>query len=126
MRFCVQRGDLMDFKISIGGDKSAEKPKEAQPDFVELESKSFDEKTDVNVRVETLKDLMDTDRIQYLLREGNIVFLNIDSLRRRDLSELKRSVEKLKKTIAAMDGDIIGVDEGFLILTPRFARIHRG
>jgi len=116
----------MAFKITIGNDKSSDKPAEEQPDFVELGTQAFDEKTDVNVRVETLKDLMDTDRIQYLMREGNIVILNIDGLRRRDLSELKRSVEKLKKTVAAMDGDIIGVDEGFLILTPRFARIHRG
>lgn len=117
----------MDFKIPIRGGAPAAKPaEEEQPDFVELEPSAFSEKTDVNVRVETLKDLMDTDRIQYLLREGNIVFLNIGGLRRRDLSELKRSVEKLKKTCAAMDGDIIGVDEDFLILTPRFARIHRG
>jgi SepF-like predicted cell division protein (DUF552 family) len=113
----------MAFKITIGDDK-AEGP--VEPDFVELGTEAFSEKTDVNVRIETLKDLMDTDRIQYLMREGNIVFLNIDGLRRRDLGELKRAVEKLKKTIAAMDGDIIGVDEGFLILTPRFARIHRG
>lgn len=118
----------MAFKIPIRGGKPAEKPVEEveQPDFVELDSAAFDEKSEVNVRVETLKDLMDTDRIQYLLREGNIIFLNIGGLRRRDLSELKRSVEKLKKTVAAMDGDIIGVDEDFLILTPKFARIHRG
>jgi len=96
------------------------------PDFVELDDSAFNETTGVNVRIETLKDLLDTDRIQYLLREGSIVFLNIGELRRRDLSELKRSVEKLKKTCAAMDGDIIGVDEDFLILTPKFARIHRG
>jgi len=111
----------MAFKIPIGGGNPAE-----QPDFVELDSAAFNESSEVNIRVETLKDLMDTDRIQYLLREGNIVFLNIGGLRHRDLSELKRSVEKLKKTVAAMDGDIIGVDEDFLVLTPKYAKIHRG
>jgi SepF-like predicted cell division protein (DUF552 family) len=115
----------MAFKIPIRGGKPAEQPVE-QPDFVELDSSAFNESSEVNIRVETLKDLMDTDRIQYLLREGNIVFLNIGGLRHRDLGELKRSVEKLKKTVAAMDGDIIGVDEDFLVLTPKFARIHRG
>jgi len=113
--------------ISIRGGKSADEPaEERQPDFVELDASAFNESAGVTVRIETLKDLMDTDRIQYLLREGNIVFLNMGGLRRRDLSELKRSVEKLKKTVAAMDGDIIGVDEDFLILTPKSARIHRG
>jgi SepF-like predicted cell division protein (DUF552 family) len=116
----------MDFKVSIGGGKPAEKPVDEGPDFVELDTSAFNESTGVTVRIETLKDLLDTDRIQYLLREGNVVFLNIGGLRRRDLSELKRSVEKLKKTVAAMDGDIIGVDEDFLILTPKFAKIHRG
>jgi len=122
------RGDFMAFGgISIRGGKPADEPaEERQPDFVELDTSAFNESAGVTVRIETLKDLMDTDRIQYLLREGNIVFLNMGGLRRRDLSELKRSVEKLKKTCAAMDGDIIGVDEDFLILTPKSARIHRG
>jgi SepF-like predicted cell division protein (DUF552 family) len=96
------------------------------PEFVELDHNAFKETTDVNVRIETLKGLTDTDRIQYLIREGNIVFLKISELRQKDLNELKRAVEKLKKTAGAIDGDIIGVDESFLILTPSFARIHRG
>jgi len=112
--------------MGAGGEGADEPPAKPVPDFVELDDSAFNETTGVSVRIETLKDLLDTDRIQYLLREGSIVFLNIGELRRRDLSELKRSVEKLKKTCAAMDGDIIGVDEDFLILTPKFARIHRG
>ena len=42
------------------------------------------------------------------------------------LIELKRAVDKLKKTCVAMDGDIIGVDEDFLVLTPNYAKIWRG
>jgi SepF-like predicted cell division protein (DUF552 family) len=114
----------MDIKKMIKKDE--EKAEDQAPEYVELEDKSFKETTDINVRIETLKSLTDTDRIQYLLREGNIVFLKISDLKQKDLNELKRAVEKLKKTTGAIDGDIIGVDETFLILTPQFARIHRG
>jgi len=108
--------------------KPEETKKEAMPEteWVELDSSAFKEDLSVNVRVESLKDFADTNRIQTLIREGNIVFLKIKSLRQKDLSELKRSVEKLKKTATAMDGDIIGVDEDFLVLTPKHAKIFRG
>jgi SepF-like predicted cell division protein (DUF552 family) len=50
----------------------------------------------------------------------------IKELRERDINELKRSVDKLRKTCSAMSGDIVGVDEDFLIITPSFAKIFRG
>ncbi len=108
--------------------KDSEEAAKEEPttDWVELDSSAFKEDFSVNVRVETLKDFADTARIQSLVREGNIVFLKIKGLRQRDLSELKRSVEKLKKTCVAMDGDIVGVDEDFLVLTPNYAKIFRG
>ncbi len=100
--------------------------KETKNNWVELDRSSFQEDTSVRVRIETLKSFGDTDRIQFLVRDGNIVFLRIKELRQKDLTELKRAVDKLKKTCVAMNGDIIGVDEGFLILTPNTAKIFRG
>jgi len=111
------------FKKSEEKEDKEEKP---ESDWLELAAEDFKEKHDVNVRVESLKDFADTQRIQALVREGNIVFLKIKGLRQKDLSELKHSVEKLKKTCTAMDGDIIGVDEDFLVLTPNYAKIYRG
>ena len=105
------------------GTKMKKKPKS---DWVELDSAAFKEDFSVNVRVETLKDFADTNRVQQMVREGNIVFLKIKGLRQKDLNELKRAVEKLKKTCTAMSGDIVGVDEDFLVLTPDYAKIFRG
>jgi len=51
---------------------------------------------------------------------------HIKDLRKKDINELKRAVERLKKTCTAMNGDIVGVDEDFLIITPQFAKIYRG
>jgi SepF-like predicted cell division protein (DUF552 family) len=98
--------------------------KEEGEEFVEIEQPIEEGK--VNVRIETLRDYIDTDRVQQLVREGNVVFLKIKELRNRDISELKRAVDKLKKTCTAMNGDIVGVDEDFLVITPNFARIFRG
>ena len=98
--------------------------KEEGEEFVEIEQPVEEGK--VNVRIETLRDYIDTDRMQQLVREGNVVFLKIKELRNRDMSELKRAVDKLKKTCTAMNGDMVGVDEDFLVITPNFARIFRG
>jgi len=99
---------------------------ESGEEFLELDSSAFDRQKEVNVRIETLEDYSDTGRIQGLVRDGSVVFLKIKKLRMQDISELKRAVEKLRKTCAAMNGDIVGVDEDFLILTPNFARVYRG
>ncbi len=97
-----------------------------ESEWLELDSSAFKEKTDIDVCVENLKDFADTSRVQQMVREGKIVFLKIKELRQKDLTELKRAVDKLKKTCVAMEGDIIGVDEDFLVLTPSFAKIWRG
>ena len=103
-----------------------EKTGEPESDWLELDTSAFKDKTSVDVRVEILKDFADINRVQAMLREGTIVFLKIKDLRQKDLTELKHAVDKLKKTCIAMDGDIIGVDEDFLVLTPNYAKIWRG
>jgi SepF-like predicted cell division protein (DUF552 family) len=102
------------------------KKKEPQSDeYMELgENTSPDGK--VGVRIETLADYNDTDRIQQMVREGNVVFLRIRDLRAKDIAELKRAVDKLRKTCTAMNGDMVGVDEDFLVITPQYAQIYRG
>ena len=102
------------------------KKEEEGPEFVEFGEEAFKEEGKLNVRIETLKDFPDVERIQQLVREGNVVFLKIKDLRQKDINELKKSVDKLRRTCMAMDGDIVGVDEDFLIVTPSFAKIYRG
>ena len=107
-------------------EKTKQTKDEDVEEFVELDESVLNEDNRVGVRIETLKDFLDTERIQQMVRDGSVIFLRIKELRSRDVTELKRSVEKLKKTCVAMNGDIAGVDEDFLILTPKFARVYRG
>lgn len=102
----------------------AKEEEERGEEFVEVGPS--EEGGKVSVRVESLKDYVDIERVQGLVREGNVVFLKIKDLREKDMSELKRAVEKLKKTSVAMNGDIVGIDEDFLVITPKFAKIYRG
>jgi len=104
--------------------KRSEVEEEPEEEFVEIGPTIEEEK--VKVRVDILRDYSDTERVQRLIREGNVVFLRIKDIRQRDITELKRCVDKLKKTCMAMSGDMVGVDEDFLVITPNFARIYRG
>ena len=100
------------------------KEEEGKEEIIEVKPVPSGERK-VYVKVEKLKDFSDTNRIQNLLREGYIVFVNIKEIKERDLSELKRCVDKMKRTVLALNGDIVGVEEDFIILTPGFARIER-
>lgn len=102
------------------------KSKEASDEYMELGEDAMRSDGKVGVRIETLAGYSDTDRIQRLVREGNVVFLRIKDLRAKDIAELKRSVDKLRKTCTAMNGDMVGVDEDFLVITPQYAQIYRG
>ncbi len=100
--------------------------KNEESDVVEVDPSVLSGEQKVNVRIETLKDFLDTDRVQQMVREGSVVFLKVKDLRDKNVAELKRSVDKLKKTCMATGGDIVGVEEDFLVLTPQFAKIYRG
>jgi SepF-like predicted cell division protein (DUF552 family) len=99
---------------------------EDEEEFIEIEGENEGEKRRVNIRIENLNDYRDIDNIQRQVREGSIVFLRIKRMKERDLGELKRSIERLRRATISMNGDIVGVDEEFLILTPSFAKIFRG
>ena len=44
----------------------------------------------------------------------------------KDLVELKRAINKLKKTTDAIEGEIAGFGDDYIVVTPSFAKIYRG
>lgn len=97
------------------------KKKVEMPEYVEVEA--LPERVGVVVKVDTLNDLSDASRIQQLIRDGNIVFARIKELRKRDIDKLKRAVDRIKRTCVAVGGDLVGVNEDFLIITPKDVKI---
>ncbi len=105
---------------------SDEADAESDVDYIELESSDAQSEGKLQIRIESLSEFADTERIQSELREGSIVWVKIKPLKEKDMAELKRSVDRLRKTCIAVNGDIAGIDEDFLILTPEKVSIHRG
>ncbi len=97
-----------------------------EDEFIELDTTSPEVSGGkIPIKIEKLEDFADTDKIQKLVREGSIVFIKIRPLKDKDISELKRAIEKLRKTIIAINGDIAGVEEDWVVLCPSFAHIVR-
>jgi len=97
-----------------------------QQDYVELENDADLGKSKVLVRPFMLDDFEDVKPILDSLREGyTIALVNIRPLKERDLIELKRAINKLKKTADAIEGEIAGFGDDYLVVTPAFASIYR-
>ena len=102
-------------------------PDELNDDYVEIDTTiSRGNKSKINVRPFVITDFGDIKPVLDSLREGmTIALINIKQLKERDIVELKRAVNKLKKTCDAIEGDIAGFGEDWIVVTPSFAQIHR-
>ncbi|MBI4016965.1 MAG: cell division protein SepF [Candidatus Aenigmarchaeota archaeon] len=100
---------------------------ESEGSYLELDSDVTDAaKSKVLVRPFILQDFEDIKPILDSLREGyTIALVNIKPLKDKDIVELKRAVNKLKKTTDAIEGEIAGFGEDYIVATPAFASIHR-
>ncbi len=95
--------------------------------YVELDTDSDDVKSKILVRPFSISDFEDIKPILDSLREGyTIALINIRPLKDKDLVELKRAINKLKKTTDAIEGEIAGFGEDYIVVTPSFAKIYRG
>lgn len=83
-------------------------------------------KNKITVRPFVIREFSDVKDPLNVLREGyTIALLNIRELKNNDMIELKRVVNKLKKTCDAIGGDIAGFGDDWLVVTPAFAQVHR-
>ena len=118
------RSKLSEF---LGGGEEPEEMRQGEQEYVELDTTPTSEsKGKVTVRpfvidtFEGIKDVLDA------LREGStIALVNIKPLKEKDIIELKRAINKLKKTTDAISGDIAGFGDDYIVATPNFARIYR-
>ena len=113
-------------KDAMAGD-TAEVLKEAEEDdYVELGTDESSRDSKITVRPFVLHDFESIKPILDGIREGHIIALvNIKPLKEKDLVELKRAINKLKKTCDAIDGDIAGFGDDWIAAVPSFAKIHR-
>lgn len=122
---------MKDFFLNLK-DKFTSPPEEEvieqEGSYVELgsESTSTEDKSKVMVRPFVMEEFEDIKEVLDVLREGStIALVNIRPLKEKDLVELKRAVSKLRKTCEAIEGDIAGFGEDYIVAVPYFAKIHR-
>ncbi|MBI2101275.1 cell division protein SepF [Candidatus Woesearchaeota archaeon] len=121
-------GFLSKLKEKLGTGSGSEMFEEAEQGYVELGSESAaDAKSKLMVRPFIIEEFEHIKPILDALREGRtIALVNIKPLKDKDLVELKRAVNKLKKTCDAIEGDIAGFGENWIAAVPNFAHIYRG
>lgn len=77
------------------------------------------------IKVTKLKGFADIDISARELSEGNIVIVDIQPLADRSTKELKHAIDEMKDICLSMGGDIAGITEYHLILTPPNVKIER-
>ena len=121
-------GFLSKLKEKLGTGSGSQMFEEGEQEYVELgNEKSSDSRSKLMVRPFVIEDFEGIKPILDSLREGHTVALiNIKPLKDKDLVELKRAINKLKKTCDAIEGDIAGFGENWIAAVPNFAYIYRG
>lgn len=81
----------------------------------------------VDVRVFVLDDYENIRDILDVIRgEKTMCLIDIHLLRNKDPDELRRAVDKLKKTVSAVGGELVGFHENWVLAAPKNVHIHKG
>ena len=81
----------------------------------------------LEVRVFVLDDYDNIRDILDVIRGGKTMCLiDIHLLRNKDPDELRRAVDKVKKTVEASGGEVVGFHENWILSAPHNVHIHKG
>src|SRR3989344_475709 len=85
-------------------------------DYMEIDLGLEEKKPKVSIKPFILRKFEDVNDVLNSLREGyTIAIIDIATLRKKDVIELKRAVAKIKKTTEALEGSITGFGENIVI-----------
>lgn len=114
-------------KRRLGFEPVSEMTNSPEEDYVEIDTKrDISKRNKIQVKPFIIENFEDVKETLDALREGyTIALVNIKPLKDRDITELKRAVNKIKKTCDAIEGDIAGFGEDWIVVTPSFAQVYR-
>lgn len=114
------------FREKLFGERKDEFFDESGSDYMEITPPEGGPKTKVIIKSFVINEFQDIKPAIDALREGyTIGLVNIRPLKEKDIIELKRAISKLKKTCDAVEGDIAGFGEDWIVITPGFVEVHR-
>ncbi len=97
--------------------------KEDAEEYTEIEMPEEEEKH-VKIVIDKLESA-NPDKIIRNVKEGKIVIVKIKELKESNMDELKHAINKIKNTCEIINGDVAGVGDEWLIVTPSSAKIER-
>src|SRR3989344_7793841 len=109
------------FKERLFGERRDDLFDESAEDYVEINTPEVGSKAKILIKSFIINDFQDIKPAIDALRDGyTIGLVNIRPLKEKDIIELKRAINKLKKTCDAVEGDIAGFGEDWIVITPSF------
>lgn len=114
------------FKKLFGG---ASAPKSDVDEYVNLDLSEYEEvletePAEMYIRIAELNNLNEMPDLKKQIYEGNLLLIDI-SILKRDKFNLDRAIKELKQVVDDVHGDIAGVGEDQIIVTPMGVRIDR-
>lgn len=105
------------------------KPKAGVEEYMELDLGEYEatldeEPVEMYVRIAQLSDLNELPALKKEVYDGNIVMINI-SLIKNDKLVSERAIKDLKQVAADVRGDIAGIGDDQVIITPMSVKIDR-
>lgn len=105
--------------------KQEEERKELSPEDIAEVPEMQETGSQTTIVVDKLDSFIACDRILRKIKSNNIVIASMKDLRDANMDELKQAVNRLKTSVASLDGDIAGVGEEWLIIAPKSAKVQR-
>jgi SepF-like predicted cell division protein (DUF552 family) len=111
-------------KVKASGKGAPSKPK---TDMMKIDMKEdVSDKEPLALQVIKLESFADTEGILESLRSGKrIMLVKITALKEKDMTELKRAINRFKTHCAATGSDLAAIDDSWIILVPPVVGLER-
>lgn len=104
------------------------KPKSKEPKELMLPEAKMTSPSSAKMKILTavMEKFQDTERILDYLRTGEyVILLKVKPLREKDITELKRAINRLRTHCEATGADIAALDDVWIVLVPQSIYIER-
>ena len=92
---------------------------------MDVEEEAVYEDADAYVKPMTLRSMEDMPAVEHELKEGNLVLLNIEDAQKRNPKGVRDAVISIKDLVSRIDGDIAGIAQGKILITPARVKIMK-
>ncbi|HIJ99340.1 TPA: cell division protein SepF [archaeon] len=97
-----------------------------EPKFMEIDWKGHEPQSSTSIRVLSMNDFSDVEGVLDHLRDrNNIIVLKVKPRLMQEKLELKRALKRIQRTCQAIGGDIVGIKEDVILISPPSVGIVR-